>query len=84
MQEDKNYWRSILSTKVTVKAPRYWGIAPDQTVLRQGLHSAFLRPLTPQTTFNTQCKLELNNNRNGAQAWALQRENKNQNDIIWW
>lgn len=78
MQKDKNYWRSVLTTQVIIKAPRYWGIAPGQTELvsRQGLHSAFLMLLTPQTTFTIQCKLRPNNNRNGAQAWAHQRGNK--------
>ena len=77
MQKDKNYW-SFLSTQVIIKAPRYWGIAPGQTELvsRQGLHSALLMLLTPQTTFTIQCKLQPNNNRNGAQAWAHQRGNK--------
>lgn len=31
---------------------------------------------TQQVTFNIQCKLEPNNSRNDAQAWAHQRRNK--------
>lgn len=47
MQEDKNYQRSILSTKVKIKAPRYWGMAPDQSV------KAGAPFCTPQASYTT-------------------------------